>query len=60
VFWNGKKVIDAHDVALPNPGGVGLWVPSTDVAFFDELTVELLPSSTHPVELFPFLLRKLT
>ena len=60
VFWNGKKVIDVHDVALPNPGGVGLWVPSTDVAFFDELTVELLPSSTPPVELFPFLLRKRT
>jgi hypothetical protein len=60
VSWNGKKVIDVHDPTLSNAGGVGLWVPSADIAFFDELSVESLPSSPHPMDLFPFLLRRRT
>lgn len=55
VFWNGRKVIDAEDAALVSPGGVGLWAPSADVAFFDELSVESLPVGAHPVELLPLM-----
>jgi len=60
VSWNGKRVIDVHDPTLSNAGGVGLWVPAADVAFFDELSVEYLPSSPHPMDLFPFLLKRRT
>ncbi len=56
VIWNGRKVIEAHDATLAVPGGVGLWAPSATVAIFDELAIEPLSSSAHPVELLPFLL----
>jgi hypothetical protein len=57
VSWNGQRLIEAHDPTLPSPGAVGLWAPSDCVAYFDELTVEPLPSTLpHPSDLLPFLL----
>ena len=57
VSWNGSTVLDVHDSTIPSPGAVGLWAPSDCIAYFDELTVEALPSARpHSTDLLPFLL----
>ncbi len=53
VTWNGKPLLDAHDV-LPAPvGSVGLWAPSRSEAYFDELAVDVLPAAPQAIELLP-------
>jgi hypothetical protein len=42
VHLNGRELIDTRDATLAAGGTVGLWAPSTCVAYFDELTVEML------------------
>lgn len=39
VFWNGTRVIDAHDSTFPDAGRVGLWTKADSVTAFDDLTV---------------------
>lgn len=57
VTWNGRRVIDVHDI-VPSPiGGVGLWAPSGSEAYFDELAVEVFPSAPQVVEVLPLLRR---
>ncbi len=58
VSWNGRSVIETSDPTLLQAGAVGLWVPSSGVAIFDELSVEALSATPHPTELFPFLLKQ--
>jgi Domain of Unknown Function (DUF1080) len=38
VFFNGKKVMDAHDKTFPDAGKVGLWTKADSVIYFDDLT----------------------
>ncbi len=42
VFWDGKKVIDAHDETFAQAGKVGVWTKSDSITYFDALTVEPL------------------
>jgi hypothetical protein len=41
VGLNGSELIDVRDKTLPPSGTIGLWAPSTCVAYFDELMIEL-------------------
>ncbi len=38
VFFDNKKIIDAHDKTLPDAGKVGLWTKADSVIYFDNLT----------------------
>ncbi|HEY3177165.1 MAG TPA: hypothetical protein VGK94_15535 [Candidatus Polarisedimenticolia bacterium] len=42
VFWDGEKVIDAHDKTFAAPGKVGVWTKADSVTYFDDLSVEPL------------------
>lgn len=39
VYWDGKKVIDAHDAAILKAGRVGLWTKADSMTYFDDLRV---------------------
>lgn len=55
VALNGIATIDTNDI-LPSPAGsIGLWVPSTDEAFFDDLSIDVFAASPQAVELLPLL-----
>ena len=38
VFFDGNKVIDAHDKTFSNAGKFGLWTKADSVIYFDDLT----------------------
>jgi hypothetical protein len=38
VYFDGKKVMDAHDKTFPDAGKVGLWTKADSVIYFDDLT----------------------
>ena len=38
VFYDGKKVIDAHDKTFPDAGKFGVWTKADSVIQFDDLT----------------------
>jgi hypothetical protein len=38
VFFDGKKVIDAHDETFANAGKFGLWTKADSVIYLDDLT----------------------
>jgi hypothetical protein len=38
VFFDNKKIIDAHDKTFPDTGKVGLWTKADSVIYFDNLT----------------------
>jgi len=38
VFFDGKKVMDAHDKTFSDAGKVGLWTKADSVIYFDDLT----------------------
>ncbi len=38
VYWDDKKVIDAHDKTFTDAGKVGLWTKADSVTYFDDLT----------------------
>lgn len=38
VFFDGKKVIDAHDKTFTDPGKFGVWTKADSVIQFDDLT----------------------
>jgi hypothetical protein len=38
VFFDGKKVIDAHDGTFSSAGKFGLWTKADSVIYFDDLT----------------------
>ncbi len=40
VYWENKKVIDAHDATSSEPGKVGVWTKADSVTYFDDLRVE--------------------
>ena len=42
IFWEGKKIIDAHDQTFPDAGRIGLWTKADSVTDFDDLKVEPL------------------
>jgi hypothetical protein len=39
VYWDEKRVIDAHDKTFSEPGKVGVWTKADSVTYFDDLTV---------------------
>jgi hypothetical protein len=43
VFFDGKKVMDAHDKTFADAGKVGLWTKADSVIYFDDLTASPLP-----------------
>ncbi len=38
VFFDNKKIIDAHEKTFPDAGKVGLWTKADSVIYFDDLT----------------------
>jgi hypothetical protein len=38
VYWEGKKIIDAHDQTFPDAGKVGVWTKADSVTYFDDLS----------------------
>ena len=38
VYFDGTRVIDAHDATFTTPGKVGLWTKADSVTYFDDLT----------------------
>jgi hypothetical protein len=38
VFFDNKKIIDAHDKTITDAGKVGLWTKADSVIYFDDLT----------------------
>ncbi len=42
IFFNGKKVIDAHDKTFTEAGKIGVWTKADSVIYFDDLSVEPL------------------
>ena len=46
VFFNGKKVIDAHDKTFTEAGKIGVWTKADSVIYFDDLSVQPL-GNTH-------------
>lgn len=42
VFFDGKKVIDAHDKTFTNAGKFGVWTKADSVIYFDDLTAKPL------------------
>jgi len=38
VYFDGKKVMDAHDKTFADAGKVGLWTKADSVIYFDDLT----------------------
>ena len=44
VFWDGQRVIDAHDHTFKDAGKVGVWTKADSVTYFDNLRVEPLGS----------------
>jgi hypothetical protein len=45
VFFNGKKVIDAHDKTFTEAGKMGVWTKADSVIYFDDLTAQPLGNS---------------
>jgi hypothetical protein len=39
VFFDGKRVIDAHDKTFTDAGKLGLWTKADSVIHFNDLTV---------------------
>ena len=44
VFWDGQKIMDAHDQAFSQAGKVGVWTKADSITYFDNLRVEPLGS----------------
>lgn len=42
IYWDGKKVIVAHDTAFPDAGKAGVWTKADSVTYFDDLSVSSL------------------
>jgi len=38
VYWDDKKIIDAHDGTFTDAGKVGIWTKADSVTYFDDLT----------------------
>lgn len=38
VFFDGKKIMEAHDSTFPSAGKFGLWTKADSVVYFDDLT----------------------
>jgi hypothetical protein len=42
VYWNGQRVLDAHDTTFGEPGRVGVWTKADSITYFDDLHAEAL------------------
>ena len=42
VFWDGQKIMEAHEQTFSQAGKVGVWTKADSVTYFDDLTVESL------------------
>jgi hypothetical protein len=38
IFWDGQKIVDAHDKTFSEGGQVGVWTKADSVTYFDDLT----------------------
>jgi hypothetical protein len=43
VYWEDKKIIDAHDSTFPDAGKIGVWTKADSATYFDDLHVKTLP-----------------
>jgi hypothetical protein len=43
VYWEDKKIIDAHDSTFPDTGKIGVWTKADSVTHFDDLQVRATP-----------------
>jgi hypothetical protein len=43
IYWEDKKIIDAHDSTFRDAGKIGVWTKADSVTYFDDLTVKALP-----------------
>lgn len=57
IFWNSRQVVERAEVVPAAAGRIGLWVPASGVAYFDELSIEGLMDSPRSLEVLPFLAR---
>jgi hypothetical protein len=39
VYWDGKKIIDAHDTTFAAAGKAGVWTKADSVTYFDDLEI---------------------
>jgi len=46
IYWDGKKVLDAHDGTFSQAGKVGLWTKADSLTSFDDL--QILPLRSAP------------
>ncbi|MBI5746273.1 MAG: hypothetical protein HZA13_04655 [Nitrospirae bacterium] len=42
IYWDGKKIIDAHDTTFRDAGKIGVWTKADSVTYFDDLSLEPL------------------
>lgn len=42
IYWDGKKIIDAHDTTFRDAGKIGVWTKADSVTCFDDLSFLLL------------------
>ena len=40
VYWDGQKVLDAHDQTFNDAGRIGVWTKADSVTYFDDLSAE--------------------
>ena len=43
VYWEDKKVIDAHDATFSEAGKIGVWTKADSITYFDDLRAEPTP-----------------
>ncbi|MBI2889240.1 MAG: hypothetical protein HYY13_00485 [Nitrospirae bacterium] len=48
IFWDGERIIDAHDKTFTEAGKVGLWTKADSVTYFDDLAVAPLGGAGSP------------
>jgi len=61
VSLNGRRVLSIHDPTFPGAGRIGMWAPADGEAYFDELSLSLLPAKQfHPSDLLPIFLQRKT
>jgi hypothetical protein len=57
VTCNGRHVLIARDDHPGDAGSVGVWVPASNEAYFDELAIDILPTASRALEALPTFVR---
>ncbi len=54
-FLNDRDVVEGTASAPATAGHVGLWVPATGEAYFDELAIDVVPAASPALAVLPIL-----